>query len=102
MDIEGFAKLGRELNILTYIDGTLASPFLQKVIPMGIDFSVHSCSKYMSGHVDVIAGCVATRTLEHFQMLKMSQFGFTGSSLVCRDTDFQFADEVDLTVGVIC
>jgi cysteine-S-conjugate beta-lyase len=84
IDIEAFVKLARELNLLSCIDGTFATPVLQKVIPMGVDFSIHSCTKHMAGHSDVIAGCIATRTIEHYQTLKMSQFAFSGASLVSR------------------
>ncbi|OQV20942.1 L-methionine [Hypsibius exemplaris] len=81
LDIEALVKVARDLNILICLDGTFATPILQKVIPMGVDFSLHSCTKYIAGHSDVIAGCISTRTLEQYQQLKMSQFGFTGTSL---------------------
>ena len=82
LDIEALVKVAREKGILICVDGTFATPILQKVIPMGVDFSLHSCTKYIAGHSDVLAGCISTRTLEHYRELKLSQCTFTGSPLV--------------------
>lgn len=57
-DIRAVAEIARENNIRTIIDNTWATPIFQKPIEMGIDLEVHSCSKYIGGHSDVIAGVV--------------------------------------------
>ena len=57
-DIRAVAKLAKEHNIKTIIDNTWATPIFQRPIEMGIDFEVHSCSKYLGGHSDVVAGVV--------------------------------------------
>ena len=54
----GFAK---EWDLLSLIDNTFASPVLQKPLAMGFDLVMHSATKYLAGHSDVIAGAVAGR-----------------------------------------
>jgi len=60
--LEGFAKLGREFGILTVVDSTFGSPYNQQPIKLGIDVSLHSATKYLGGHSDVLAGVVTSRT----------------------------------------
>jgi cystathionine beta-lyase len=57
-DIEAVATLARERGIRTIIDNTWATPVFQKPLAMGVDLEVHSCSKYLGGHSDLIAGIV--------------------------------------------
>ena len=57
-DIEAVAALARSRNIRTIIDNTWATPLFQPALSMGIDMEVHSCSKYIGGHSDVVAGVV--------------------------------------------
>lgn len=57
-DLEAVAKLAKEYNIKTVIDNTWATPMYQKPLQMGIDLEVHSCSKYIGGHSDIVAGVV--------------------------------------------
>jgi cystathionine beta-lyase/cystathionine gamma-synthase len=57
-DIEAVAKLAKANNIKTAIDNTWASPIYQNPLKFGIDFEIHSCSKYIGGHSDVVAGVV--------------------------------------------
>lgn len=52
------AKLARSRNITTIIDNTLATPLNQQPLNLGIDLEIHSCSKYLNGHSDVILGVV--------------------------------------------
>ncbi len=58
-DIAGVARLAKSRGIKTAIDSTWASPIFMNPIDDGIDLVVHSVSKYMGGHSDVIAGVVA-------------------------------------------
>ncbi|MBT6005946.1 MAG: aminotransferase class I/II-fold pyridoxal phosphate-dependent enzyme, partial [Prolixibacteraceae bacterium] len=57
-DIESICKLARSKEIKTIIDNTWASPIFQKPLKMGVDLEIHSCSKYIGGHSDVVAGLV--------------------------------------------
>ena len=58
LDLDAIAKLARERGILTCIDNSWATPLLQKPITRGIDIVVHTCSKYINGHSDLMAGAV--------------------------------------------
>ncbi len=60
VDIQKLAALAKKHNILTVIDNTWATPLFQKPLTHGVDISVHSCTKYIGGHSDVVAGAVIT------------------------------------------
>jgi cystathionine beta-lyase/cystathionine gamma-synthase len=60
-DIRAAADLAHEAGALLSVDNTFASPFNQRPLEMGADFSVHSSTKYINGHSDVIGGIVAVR-----------------------------------------
>jgi cystathionine gamma-lyase len=57
-DIAALAKLAKEHNLLSVVDNTFATPWIQKPINMGVDLVVHSATKYIGGHSDVIGGVV--------------------------------------------
>lgn len=57
-DLIGIAKLAKENGIATIIDNTWATPIFQNPLEFGIDMVVHSCSKYLGGHSDIVAGVV--------------------------------------------
>ncbi len=57
-DLEAVGALARSRNIRTIIDNTWATPIFQSALALGIDMEVHSCSKYIGGHSDIIAGVV--------------------------------------------
>jgi cystathionine gamma-lyase len=61
VDLEGAAKRARERGTVTVVDNTFASPYLQQPIPLGCDVVVHSTTKYLGGHADVIGGALVTR-----------------------------------------
>jgi cystathionine beta-lyase/cystathionine gamma-synthase len=63
-DIEAVAKLARLHGIKTIIDNTWATFIYQKPLAMGIDLEVHSCSKYLGGHSDIVAGLVIGKTAD--------------------------------------
>jgi cystathionine gamma-synthase len=60
-DLEQIARLGRQHRVLTMIDSTFATPVNQRPVEWGIDFVVHSATKYLSGHNDLLAGVVVGR-----------------------------------------
>lgn len=55
-DIEAVAKLAKEHNLLTIVDNTFSTPYWQNPIELGADIVVHSATKYLGGHSDVVAG----------------------------------------------
>lgn len=59
-DMKAVAKLAKKNGIVTMIDNTFASPINQTPIDFGIDIMLHSATKYMGGHSDILAGVVAT------------------------------------------
>ena len=60
-DLEAIAALGRERGVLTAADNTFASPWRQRPLELGCDIVMHSVTKYLNGHSDVVAGAVAVR-----------------------------------------
>ncbi len=58
-DIKGVADLAKSKNIISTIDNTFASPINQTPIDFGIDIIMHSATKYLGGHSDILAGAVA-------------------------------------------
>ena len=57
-DIEAVVKLAKPKGIKTVIDNTWSSPIFQKPLSLGVDMEIHSCTKYIGGHSDVVAGIV--------------------------------------------
>jgi cystathionine beta-lyase len=60
-DIEAVARMAKRHGVLTVIDNTFASPVNQQPLLLGIDIVLHSATKYMGGHSDILAGAVAGR-----------------------------------------
>jgi cystathionine gamma-synthase len=58
VDLERFADIGRRHRIKTIIDATFATPFNQRPLEFGIDVVLHSATKYLGGHNDLLAGAV--------------------------------------------
>jgi len=61
-DIHAISRLAHKYHILLCVDSTFASPALQQPIQLGADIVVHSATKYLGGHSDLIAGLVVSRT----------------------------------------
>ena len=59
-DIKAVGKIGKKHGIVTVIDNTFMSPYLQRPIEMGIDVVVHSLTKSLSGHSDMVGGIVVS------------------------------------------
>ncbi|PRO65970.1 methionine biosynthesis PLP-dependent protein [Alkalicoccus urumqiensis] len=57
-DLDAFASLAEEFNLLLIVDNTFYTPVVQRPIESGADIVIHSASKYISGHNDVIAGLI--------------------------------------------
>jgi cystathionine gamma-synthase len=58
LDLDRFAEIGRRHRVKTIIDATFATPFNQRPLDFGIDIVVHSATKYLGGHNDLLAGAV--------------------------------------------
>lgn len=67
-DIKGVADLAKSKNVITTIDNTFASPINQNPIDFGIDIVMHSATKYLGGHSDILAGAVAC-SHEHMEII---------------------------------
>ena len=63
-DIKGICEVAHENNILVAVDNTFMSPYFQRPIDLGADIVVHSTTKYLNGHSDVIGGVVITKEKE--------------------------------------
>lgn len=61
-DIEQVSKIARENNLLVIVDNTFMTPYLQKPIELGADIVLHSATKYLGGHSDLIAGVVVVNS----------------------------------------
>lgn len=57
-DIQGISNIAKRHNILTIVDNTFMTPYLQRPIELGTDIVIHSATKYLGGHSDLIAGLV--------------------------------------------
>jgi cystathionine gamma-lyase len=65
LDLEALADFARKRNIITVVDNTFASPYVQRPLELGIDIVIHSATKYLNGHQDVIGGiAVTTKTYQ--------------------------------------
>lgn len=62
IDVERFAEIGRKHRVETLIDATLATPYNVRPIAAGVDYVLHSVTKFLSGHNDLLAGSVAGST----------------------------------------
>lgn len=60
VDLAAVCQLGMEMGILIVVDNTFATPCNQRPLEMGADVVLHSATKYLGGHSDVIGGCVVT------------------------------------------
>jgi cystathionine gamma-lyase len=79
-DLAAIAGLCRERGIITVCDNTFASPIVQRPLEAGIDIVVHSTTKYMNGHSDVIGGVAVVGTQPHQEALR-EQLGFLQNSV---------------------
>ncbi|WP_407270182.1 trans-sulfuration enzyme family protein [Radiobacillus sp. PE A8.2] len=90
VELEAVVKLAKEKGIITAIDNTWSTPLFQKPLTMGFDLSIHSLTKYIGGHSDVVGGAViGNRRLvdEIFQygyQLNGSVLGAHDASLILR------------------
>jgi cystathionine beta-lyase len=83
-DLNAIVEIARERNLLTIADNTFATPYLQRPLEFGFDIVVHSATKFLNGHSDVLAGLAVVRTPELAKRLKFIQNAF-GAVLGVQD-----------------
>jgi cystathionine gamma-synthase len=74
-DIAALAEIGRAAGTLVVVDNTFASPYLQQPLSLGADVVVHSTTKYLGGHSDVLGGAVIVNSDELAEKVGFLQFG---------------------------
>ena len=91
-DIEALAAVSRSRNILLAVDNTFSTPFFQRPLELGADIVLHSCTKYLGGHSDLLAGALVTSRPELEEAFCFAQKsigavpGPTDCSLLLRST----------------
>ena len=84
-DIAAIAQITKRHNILFAVDNTFATPYLQKPLDLGADIVMHSATKYLGGHSDVIAGALIIKDKALGEELHFKQFA-TGATLGPMDS----------------
>lgn len=84
LDIEEISKITKRLGIPLIVDNTFMSPYLQKPLDLGADIVVHSATKYLNGHGDVIAGLIVGKE-EDIRFMRQHVMGDLGQVLSAWD-----------------
>lgn len=84
IDIEAIGKIAREKNILFAVDNTFATPYLQQPLDLGADIIMHSATKYLGGHSDVVMGALVVNDKELADRLYFIQ---NASGAICGPQD---------------
>lgn len=74
IDIEAVSKLAKQHELLTAVDNTFATPFLQRPLEMGADIVMHSATKYLGGHSDVVMGALMLNDEKLYEKLYFIQY----------------------------
>lgn len=78
IDIKKISKIAKEKEVKVVIDNTFATPYFQRPLTLGADVVVHSATKYICGHGDVVGGVAISKNADYIQSLKfdyMCEFG---------------------------
>ena len=78
-DIEACAKLAHEKGLLLVVDNTFCSPYLQNPLDLGADVVLHSVTKFINGHADIVGGIVITKTQELYKKLHVMMLNLGGN-----------------------
>ena len=71
-DIVACAKIAKENNLLLVVDNTFCSPYLQKPLDLGADVVLHSITKFINGHADIVGGVVVAKDPEIYKKIRHS------------------------------
>jgi cystathionine gamma-lyase len=69
IDVQYYTALAKKHNLISVVDNTFASPYLQNPLDLGADIVMHSATKYLGGHSDVIMGALMTNNKEYYDQL---------------------------------
>ncbi|OGX08768.1 MAG: cystathionine gamma-synthase [Omnitrophica WOR_2 bacterium GWA2_47_8] len=85
LDIGALTKIAKKKNILTAVDNTFLSPYFQKPFDFGVDLVVHSTTKYINGHSDVVGGAIiySNKKLEERGRYLVNALGVSESPFDC-------------------
>jgi len=72
-DLKGIVEIAKGKNIITVCDNTFATPMLQRPLELGFDLVLHSATKYLGGHSDVVGGVVATSRADLAERIRFLQ-----------------------------
>lgn len=84
VDIEAIAEISKKHDVLLAVDNTFATPYLQRPLDMGADIVMHSATKYLGGHSDVVMGALVVKEKELAERLYFIQ---NASGAVCGPQD---------------
>ncbi len=84
IDIKGLSKICKSNNLLLAVDNTFSTPYLQKPIDLGADIIMHSATKFLAGHSDVILGLLA---LSNDELAEKLYFIQNSSGAICGPMD---------------
>ena len=73
VDIEAIVERAHSLGLKVIVDNTFMSPYFQSPLALGADMVVHSCTKYLGGHSDVVMGVIMTDDDEAAERLRFIQ-----------------------------
>lgn len=71
-DIKACAKIAKEHNLTLVVDNTFCSPYLQKPLDLGADVVLHSITKFINGHADIVGGVIVTKGAELYKKIRHS------------------------------
>lgn len=77
-DIAALSKIAKAHNLILVVDNTFASPYCQQPLALGADIVMHSATKYLNGHSDVVAGVLVAKDVEMAAQLKFLQNSIGG------------------------
>lgn len=75
-DIRGIVNIAKKHGLLTIADNTFMTPYLQKPLTLGVDIVIHSATKYIGGHSDVLAGLVVVKDEKLAKQIRFVQNAF--------------------------
>ena len=78
-DLAEAAKLAKLNNLVTVVDNTFCSPYLQKPLDLGIDIVLHSLTKFINGHADVVGGVLVANNDEYLKKLRHTMIMMGGN-----------------------
>lgn len=79
-DIKAVSEIAHKHGLIVVVDNTFSSPFLQKPLDLGADVVVHSLTKYINGHADIVGGAIITKSQDLYDVLRKTMV-YTGGNM---------------------